>query len=277
MTLTPAEIFIIVLAAVLYLLILILVGRYAYLDARRRGMDGAKWTLICVLAPALAGFAIYLLVRRDLPEQACPVCGAPVETDWIACPRCAAPLPEEQPETENTPPELDDRSLSRILFVILLIPILLITAVLASAVIDSAFSSGFGGTGTVIHSQEDYLEAIDNQEINAWVENCVQESEPGTAYILYNGNALEDGRESNYLIYIPGLTKESDTEIKRSDEGLFGCTVRVDITGGGGEAALIGIFHTGRGTPHLKLYRNGERLKCSITEVDYPVDLVSIG
>lgn len=274
MTLTPAEIFIIVLAAVLYLLILILVGRYVYLDARRRGMDGAKWTLICIIAPALAGFAIYLLVRCDLPEHNCPTCGAPLEADWIACPRCAAPLPEEQPETESEPPGLDERSLSRILFVILLIPLLLITAVLASAVIDYAFAPEFGGTSTVVYSQEDYLEAIDNREIEAWLESCVQDAEPGTAYILYNGNASEDGQESNYLIYIPGLTREADTEIKRSGEGLFGCTVRVDITGGGGEAALIRIYHTGRGTPHLKLYRNGERLKCSITEVDYPVDLV---
>lgn len=172
----------------------------------------------------------------------------------------------------DRPQGFDDRSLSRILFVILLIPLLLITAVLASEVIEYAFAPEFGGTSTVVYSQENYLESMDNQEIEAWLESCVQEAEPGTVYILYNG---KDGRESNYLIYIPGLTREADTELKRSGEGLFGCIVRVDITGGGGEAALIGIYHTGRGTPHLKLYRNGERLKCSITEVDYSVDLVS--
>ena len=40
----------------------IMIGVYVYRDAKRRGMNAMAWTLIAVVAPALIGFIIYLLI-----------------------------------------------------------------------------------------------------------------------------------------------------------------------------------------------------------------------
>ena len=50
----------------------IMIGVYVYRDAKRRGMNAMAWTLIAVVAPALIGFIIYLLVRGNSPDLQCP-------------------------------------------------------------------------------------------------------------------------------------------------------------------------------------------------------------
>lgn len=144
-----ATIFILVVLAAL-LTVPILIGVYVYRDSRRRGMNAALWTLIAVVAPALIGFIIYLLVRGNYPDlqcpqcagsvteqytvcphcgaklrPACPNCAFPVETDWIVCPKCAAPL--DGAEMNHTPPlRRRDKSLSKILIAIIMVPVALI-------------------------------------------------------------------------------------------------------------------------------------------------------
>ena len=52
----------------------IMIGVYVYRDAKRRGMNAMAWTLIAVVAPALIGFIIYLLIRGNSPDLQCPQC-----------------------------------------------------------------------------------------------------------------------------------------------------------------------------------------------------------
>ena len=70
----------------------IMIGVYVYRDAKRRGMNAMAWTLIAVVAPALIGFIIYLLVRGNSPDLQCPQCAEPVTEQYVICPHCGAKL-----------------------------------------------------------------------------------------------------------------------------------------------------------------------------------------
>ena len=72
-----ATIFLLLMLAV-FLAVPVLIGVYVYQDARRRNMNAVLWTLIAIVAPALIGFIIYLLVRGSYPDLECPQCGVPV-------------------------------------------------------------------------------------------------------------------------------------------------------------------------------------------------------
>jgi Double zinc ribbon len=72
----------------------ILLLGYVNRDAKRRGMNSALWTLVCIiLMPAyvLLGFIIYFLVREPLP-YACPKCEATVGPRFNFCPNCRCDL-----------------------------------------------------------------------------------------------------------------------------------------------------------------------------------------
>ncbi|HUA00886.1 MAG TPA: zinc ribbon domain-containing protein [Candidatus Aquilonibacter sp.] len=72
----------------------ILLLGYVNRDAKRRGMNSALWTLVCIiLMPAYValGFIIYFLVREPLP-YACPKCGATVGPRFNFCPTCRCDL-----------------------------------------------------------------------------------------------------------------------------------------------------------------------------------------
>jgi hypothetical protein len=72
---------------------ILLVG-YVNRDAKRRGMNSALWTLLCImLMPAYLalGFIIYFLVREPLPYP-CPKCGAMAGPRFNFCPSCRCDL-----------------------------------------------------------------------------------------------------------------------------------------------------------------------------------------
>ena len=142
----------IVLAVIIILPFVI--GVYVYRDAKRRGMNAILWALVAALAPSLIGLLVYLLVRSnysdlrcpqcDTPvkEQfvvcprcgaklrpACPNCATPVEVDWKLCPKCTQPLDEVQVDV-RMPIKAKDRSIWKVLAIVLIIPALLI-AILA--------------------------------------------------------------------------------------------------------------------------------------------------
>lgn len=128
----------------------VLIGVYVYRDASRRGMNAVLWTLVAVLAPMFVGLIIYLLVRGSYADllcpgcaapvreeylscprcgarlkASCPGCGAPVEYGWRVCPHCGSPLPETG--ADFIPPvRRQDKTLWKILLVVLLVPVLLI-------------------------------------------------------------------------------------------------------------------------------------------------------
>ncbi len=115
----PWEIALLGVPALIFFGILILIGRFVYYDAKRRGMDPWLWMTIALFIPNLIGLIIYLVFRnqysieskkcrscqRSIKEDynICPYCGtdlsakchncgATVEDDWLVCPKCAKPL-----------------------------------------------------------------------------------------------------------------------------------------------------------------------------------------
>lgn len=88
--------------------ILILTLGYVYRDAKRRGMNGALWTLlVLILAPMylFIGLIIYLLIREPLPYT-CPQCSSTVSARFNFCPDCKYNLhpacPQCQQEVSDT-------------------------------------------------------------------------------------------------------------------------------------------------------------------------------
>jgi RNA polymerase subunit RPABC4/transcription elongation factor Spt4 len=81
----------------------LLIG-YVNVDAGRRGMSRALWTVIVIFVPNAIGFIIYFLVRQPI-RVTCPQCGTGVSASAnfcpvcayglrAACPHCKAPLGE---------------------------------------------------------------------------------------------------------------------------------------------------------------------------------------
>lgn len=104
---------------VLGLLICILIGRFVYFDAQKRGMDPWLWVTVAIFIPNFIGLIIYLIVRNQYTVRAtvcpschrkidpnfnvcpycgttakskCPACGLALEEDWKHCPQCGKHL-----------------------------------------------------------------------------------------------------------------------------------------------------------------------------------------
>ena len=268
----------------------ILVGVYVFLDASRRGMNAALWTLIAVLVPILVGFIIYLLVRGNYPDLKCPQCGtpvresyvscpqcgarlkascpscsAPVEPDWKVCPRCASPLSQNSSNIQ-TPVRKKDRGLGVVLAVVILVPLALLLFSLFSF---TALAPSSGGGSVTTLFVDEYLSMTDNPEIKAWLESCGDDD--NTAYVLRHQISDTD---LEYLIYMPGLPQDSPVEITPMSNLLKRHTLRLtfeaDGISPGSTVALVSC--SGDTNQELEIYFEPNRkLNCEITSVDYPL------
>lgn len=288
-------IILLLISLVALLFIPALVGVYVYRDAKSRGMNATLWTLIAVLAPALIGFIIYLLVRGSYSDLKCPrcaapvseqyascpncgerlkpfcpSCGAPVELAWKVCPQCAAPLPEQYAHV-SMPVRRQDKTLGKILIAVVLIPVILIAVSIFSF---SAFTPSTGSTGVTSLPIDDYLQQADRPQIEAWLDTCVADYDG--AYALKNKTVRGDQVEVLYLIYMPRLTEMPQISVS-PQSGLFGNTLSLEITAESGSTGntLLLVTCTGTSAQNLALYYGGDRVDCTVTEVDYPLGLLS--
>lgn len=268
----------------------ILIGVYVYRDAERRGMNGLLWALVAVFVPLLIGLIIYLLVRGNYSElkcprcsapvkeeytvcpscgaklrPSCPNCSAPVEPDWKVCPKCAQPLPEV--ENDVTPPvRSKDRTLGKVLFVIILVPVLLI----ALAIFSLTAVTGGGAASLGQISFDSYFEEQDDSEISEAVEKWIDSFDGNTdhAYALMYEEAGDDENIYYALVYVPGAGDSHSTGFGPSS-GLWGTTLRLELERTGNSGSLYCVKSSAKHAPDLKITVDGQKIKCDITMVDF--------
>ncbi len=77
-----------------WFIIFILIGIWAYRDAEKRGKSGALWLIIVILL-GLLGIIIWLIVRPPVggekkeSDRRCPNCGRVIPVDAKTCPYCS--------------------------------------------------------------------------------------------------------------------------------------------------------------------------------------------
>ena len=267
----------------------ILIGVYVYRDAARRGMNAPLWALVAVFAPSLIGLIIYLIVRGNYSDLKCPVCNAPVteeyvvcpncgaklrpscpsccapvEPDWKVCPRCAQPLPEVHNDV-MTPVRPKDRTLGKVLLIIILIPVLLIALLLFSFA--SVTRGGAASLGRI--SFDEYFEKQGDSEISETVEKWLNSvgGDTDRAYALEYEDTSADG-SCFFLIYVPGAGDSHSTGFGQGS-GFFGPTLRLDLERTGNSGSLYWMKSYAVSTPKLRITVNGQKIPCDVTAVDF--------
>lgn len=266
---------------------------YVYRDATRRGMNAALWTLVALLAPAMVGFIIYLLVRGSYSDlkcpqcaatvrenfAACPQCGtklrpvcpsceAPVEVDWKVCPRCARPLPERY-DNVTAPNRPKDRSLKRILIAVIAIPLLVIALCVASIVLFINPTIGGGSCSIGDLDLENLYSMHTDNQVREWIEAIPCDSDK--AHILCFESKNSDGdMQYNYLIYAPctGAGGFSGSEIVHG--GFSHDVLQLDLYSEAGEEDSVCCVEVSYEKKiELEVYCDGVELECEITEVSF--------
>lgn len=281
----------VVLAALLT--IPVMIGVYVCRDAKRRGMNAALWTLIAVAAPALIGFIIYLLVRGNYPDlqcpqcaepvteqyavcphcgaklrPACPNCSFPVELDWNVCPKCAAPL--DRAELHHTPPlRQRDRSLSKILIAIIVVPV----ALIALAVFGLTAYQSVTGSSTMRevtfeeYDQEQESETV-REAVHEWLDGLDIRTDRAYALRYDYSNELGVGQEHYYLFYVPDGGQSPDTSFG-TDSGLFGTTLNLRLERTGFSGSLYCVQNSAENPPKPHVVLGGKHIRCEVQVVDY--------
>ncbi len=276
----------------LLILIPLIVGVYVYRDAKRRGMRAGLWALAAALVPALIGLIVYLLVRGnylslrcpqcDWPvtaqltacpqcgtklRPACPACRRPVEPDWKVCPHCAAPLPPAQPDVRE-PVRRKDRTVWKVLVVVLVVPALLIALLLFGL----TSQRGRGSASFREVRVEDYGEEMG--EIAAseaaagamqWLEGL--DAEIGHAYALRYAH-LDGAGGYYFLVYVPGAGGTPSAGLEQS-ESIFGTALTLELAYTGDSGALWNVAFSGDSAPNLIIRLAGKRIPCEVETVAY--------
>ena len=271
----------------------VMIGVYVYRDAKRRGMNAMAWTLIAVVAPALNGFIIYLLVRGNSPDlqcpqcaepvteqyvicphcgaklrPACPNCSFPVEADWKVCPKCAAPL--EGMEMPPAPPQRQrDKTLGKILIAIIVVPV----ALIALAVFGLTAFQSVTGSSTMRevtfdeYDQEQKSETV-REAVHEWLDSLEVRSDRAYALRYDYSNELEGGQEHYYLFYVPAGGQSPSTSFG-TDAGLFGTTLNLRLERTGYSDSLYCVQTSVESTPKPRIVLGGKHIRCEVQVVDY--------
>ncbi|MBQ4282702.1 MAG: zinc ribbon domain-containing protein [Lachnospira sp.] len=207
----------------------ITIGVYVYRDANRRGMNAVLWTLVAVFAPSLIGFIIYLVVRESYSDLSCPQCNAKVKeqyvicptcgaklqpscntcgnvvsTEWKLCPRCTQPLSGDYSDVV-TPVRKKDKTLGKILLLVILIPVILIVVIAVSVFFLGAVRMSGGSAedveGITSVKYEEFYEDCNNMKVVTWLDDVKESNKPHALKYTVTDDCTYT---HYYLLYIPG-------------------------------------------------------------------------
>lgn len=268
----------------------IFIGVYVYRDAARRGMNALLWALVAVFAPSLIGLIVYLLVRGSYSDLKCPACNAsvteefvvcpscgaklrpscpncsaPVELDWKVCPRCTRHLPEGQ--YDYMPPVRPrDKTLGKVLLIIILVPALLVVLLISSLrVVTSGGSVGLGAV-----SFDEYFEvqrdAETSESVRKWIDSFNGDTDH--AYALMYERVGENDNNYFFLIFVPGAGDSHSTSFGQSS-GFLGPTIHLELERTGNSGSLYRMQSSARKAPSLEITVDGRKIRCDVTAVDF--------
>lgn len=283
------------LIAAMTLTIAAAIGVYVYRDAKRRGMNAAAWTLIAVIAPALVGFIIYLLVRGGHSDLECPQCGtqvteryvvcprcgarlrhvchncaAPAERDWKVCPHCAAPL-DGTGEGVTPPRRRQDKALGKILAVVIVAPVVLVAVLIAGCLIQP--QNGSGSLQEVTF--DEYLQLQRSEAalmgVHDWLNEIMgPDMRTDQAYILQYEYSGEFELENCYymLIYVPGAGRQSNMGFGVGS-GLFSPALVMELGRTGYDDSLFCVKLKSMRAPMPEITVDGRAIGSTVRNVDY--------
>lgn len=273
-----------------------IIGIYVYQDARRRGMNAILWALVAAVAPALIGLIVYLLVRGNFSDLRCPRCDAtvkeqfvvcpecgtklrascpncatPVESDWKVCPKCTQPLTGVRMDAQ-IPVRAKDKSIWKVLVVVLIVPILLI-AILGFG-LSASFTGGSSSFGAV--SVEEYFEDMNRNgyaseaviagKVRQWLNGI--ETETNRAHALRYEYTTETGNQYFFLVYVPETESQMDFGMGQSGS-IFGTTLTLELRRAGNGGCLFNVISSSDKVPNLKIILDGKQIPCDVTAVQY--------
>ena len=167
-----------------------------------------------------------------------------------------------------------DRGLGKILLVVILIPVLLILVLLLSF---GAFSAGGGGgAGVTSLPVGEYLDEMDDPDIEAWFNSGFAE-DYDTAYVLRHVAEREEGTRTEFLIYFPRLVDQPSISVGTGSGLLGGQELKLafeDENGSTGNTVVLATCE-GDGGVKLVLTYDGKKVPCQITDVDYNLGWVT--
>ena len=255
--------------AIIILTIPILIGIYVYRDAKSRGMNAKRATLIAVFAPCFIGFIIYLLTRNERSKRNCPNCFAPAQDSWRVCPQCAAPLPEiNRAPTQNYN---HDKMIGKILLLTIIVPIVLIIVTVFA--IEFYPDNNAKSIYIQLFTIEEFTEKTESEKAIEWLENAMKDKE--TVSVLKYKSEIEDTKQIRvrYLAYIPML---SDEPIMSHEmiEKMFSDSIDIGFDNNGEASGNIVVLINYRAAkePKLNLIFDGEALEYEIAEAEEPID-----
>ena len=292
--------FVILVAAIM---VPIIIAVYVYRDAHRRSMNAVLWALVAALVPTFIGLLVYLLVRGNYSDLNCPQCGTrvqeqfvvcpscgaklrascpncatPVEPGWKVCPNCAQPLPESYHDVQP-PVRPQDRSLAKVLAIVIIIPVLLIGLLVFGFTIPSvggAYSSAYREAST-----REYLEEMRTEistdtadKVEKWLNDI--DYTQNTAYVLEYTEQTDSGTDYYYLVMIPSIGGSQPQSGLVHHDGIFGTTLTLTLTSTSGERTLFNVMTSSENAIKLKVTLNGEKIPCKVTTVNYNPTLFSI-
>jgi hypothetical protein len=171
-------------------------------------------------------------------------------------------LPKQNSDDYTPPIRKKDTALGKVLILVILIPIvlMLLVGVFSFSGLSSSMDSGQ-------LSVNDYMGF---PEIAAWLNKCDEDS--SKTYTLRYQSGHDDRKQTSYLIYRPSENGIDSVNVDNST-GLFSSNVEVRINESPGENpdehALIHVSYFSNKFAGLKLFINGKKTDCEITEVDF--------
>ena len=171
-----------------------------------------------------------------------------------------------------------DRTLWKILAVIVVIPAIMLLAFATMFSISSS-SSSFREVSLESYFADEELPLATKEYVRDWVDNLPKEENHVYA-LRFRYQVLEDSKEKDYyyLIYIPGCGNVSSNSFGYS-AGLFGIggELKLELNGNGGEESFYCMMISEkRQAPGIRVIWNGKRLEDVVSVVDFNPTLYTI-